>query len=151
MEIQSKVATTILLQKKTKKCQPAAGDMTDLIQTVHVPNSGLTRPSKKISERKNKINKHMKMIHGKRTKSCHKDGVMTDGKNNKSYQNNIVTKKTKKCQPAAGDMTDLIQTDHVPNSRLTRPKIKYPNEKIKNIKINSRLENERKAANTKIN
>ena len=132
----SKSCQNNIVTKKTKKCQPAAGDMTDLIQTVHVPNSGLTRPTKKISERKNKINKKLKRTDGKRTKSCRKEGAMTDGKCNKTYQNNIVTKKTKKCQPAAGDMTDLIQTDHVPNSRLTRPKIKISerkNKKYKNI------------------
>ena len=32
--------------------------------------------------------------------------------------------KTKKCQPAARDTTDLIQTDGVPDSGLSRPKIK---------------------------
>ena len=39
---------------KTKKCQPAAGDTPDLIKTECVPDSGLARPNKKISERKNK-------------------------------------------------------------------------------------------------
>ena len=32
--------------KNHKKCQPAAGDMPDLIQTVHVPSSWLARPIK---------------------------------------------------------------------------------------------------------
>ena len=34
---------------KTKKCQPADGDLPDLIQTVHVPSSGLARPQIKIN------------------------------------------------------------------------------------------------------
>ena len=32
---------------KTKKCQPPAGDMPDLIQTVHVPSRGLACPPNK--------------------------------------------------------------------------------------------------------
>ena len=35
---------------KTKKCQPVAGDMPDLIQTEHVPSKGLARPYKKINK-----------------------------------------------------------------------------------------------------
>ena len=37
---------------KTKKCQPAAGDIPDLIQTEYVPSSGLARPNKKINRMK---------------------------------------------------------------------------------------------------
>ena len=43
---------------KTKKCQPAASDTPDLIQTECVADSGLAR-YKKISERKNKIKKEI--------------------------------------------------------------------------------------------
>ena len=35
---------------KTKKCQPAARDTTDLIQTAGVPDRGLARPKIKITE-----------------------------------------------------------------------------------------------------
>ena len=47
--------------------------------------------------------------------------------------------KTEKCQPAAWDMPDLIQTEHVPSSWLTRPtnknqrNVKYKNSKIQII------------------
>ena len=38
---------------KTKKCQPAAGDRPDLIQTMPVPSRGLTHPeTKKSTEHK---------------------------------------------------------------------------------------------------
>ena len=37
----------------------------------------------------------------------------------------------KKCQPPAGDMPDLIQTEHVPNRRLAHPKIKCSNKSNK--------------------
>ena len=39
--------------KKTKKCQPAAGDWPDLIQTEPVPSRGLARPPKKQIKQKN--------------------------------------------------------------------------------------------------
>ena len=39
--------------KNYKKCQPPTRDMADLIQTVHVPSWGLTRPHKKIKKQKN--------------------------------------------------------------------------------------------------
>ena len=35
---------------------------------------------------------------------------------------NVCYKKTKKCQPTARDTTDLIKTDFVPDSGLSRPK-----------------------------
>ena len=37
---------------KTKKCQPAAGDWPDLIQTEPVPSRGLARPPKKTNKTK---------------------------------------------------------------------------------------------------
>ena len=111
--------------KKTKKCQPAAGDMADLIQTAHVPNSRLARPPKKISERK-KSNKIKNKVRGQNNCYCSKN----------------VVQKTKKCQPAAGDMADLIKTDHVPNSRLARHK-KISERKIQNYKIVKRKNGKR--------
>ena len=42
--------------------------------------------------------------------------------------------KTKKCQPAAGDTPDLIQTECVTDSRLALPTKKYPNIKIQKKK-----------------
>ena len=39
----------ISLTKKTKKCQSAAGDRPDLIQTAPVPSRGLARPKIKIN------------------------------------------------------------------------------------------------------
>ena len=109
--------------KITKKCQPSAGDMADLIQTGHVPSRRLTRPQKKITERKK--SKQTKLnSHEKTTKSCKIE--------------NCPTKKTKKCQPSAGDMADLIQTGHVPNRGLTRPHKKITERKnSKQTKINS--------------
>ena len=57
---------------KTKKCQPAARDTTDLIQTVGVPDRGLARPQIKISERK-KLNPKMKIRAGKSVlEKCYK-------------------------------------------------------------------------------
>ena len=90
---------------KTKKCQPAAGDMPDLIQTEHVPSRGLARPHKI-------INRTKKLINTKKTLQA----ISCD-----SSQNSLKNKKTKKCQPAAGDMPDLIQTEHVPSRGLARP------------------------------
>ena len=40
--------------KKTKKCQPAARDTPNLIKIEGVPDRGLARPPKKLTERKNK-------------------------------------------------------------------------------------------------
>ena len=46
---------------KVKKCQPAARDAPDLIQTECIPDRGLARPQKKSTERKNyKITKKRK-------------------------------------------------------------------------------------------
>ena len=39
--------------KNTKKCQPAARDAPDLIQTECIPDRGLARPNKKINKKKN--------------------------------------------------------------------------------------------------
>ena len=93
--------------KKTKKCQPAAGDTPDLIQTECVTDSGLAR-QKKLTERK-KYKIHTKKMNLK----SHLSPVMI-----KSHEN----KKTKKCQPAAGDTPDLIQTECVTDSGLARQK-----------------------------
>ena len=38
--------------KKTKKCQPSAGDTPNLIKIECVPDRGLARPIKKLTERK---------------------------------------------------------------------------------------------------
>ena len=86
-------------QIKTKKCQPAAGDTPDLIQTEFVANSGLARPKKENWKRKN----------GRRTDFCR----ITDAQI-----------KTKKCQPAASDTPFLIQTECVTDSSLALPKNK---------------------------
>ena len=94
--------STMSTTTKTKKCQPAAGDMPDLIQTVHIPSSWLTR--QKIEE--------------------------VSAGNWKQIENSVQTRKTKKCQPPAGDMPDLIQTEHVPNRGLARPKINGKGSKI---------------------
>ena len=92
--------------------------MPDLIQTEHVPNSRLARPTKKSIK-----NKTQKMkSHGNCIKIHQTTGHMTEF-NSKFCQKTGRTKQnTKKCQPAAGDMPDLIQTEHVPNSWLARPK-----------------------------
>ena len=42
-----------MVKKKVKKCQPAARDAPDLIQTECIPDRGLARPQKKSTERKN--------------------------------------------------------------------------------------------------
>ena len=44
---------------KTTKCQPPAGNMPDLIQTVHVPSRGLARPKNK-NKLERKIQKTIK-------------------------------------------------------------------------------------------
>ena len=173
---------------KTKKCQPAAGDMPDLIQTEHVPNSWLARPPKKNIKNKkqikimskpakngpmtNQVNQNLPENWACKTKNkkvsaccwgharsnsnwaCPQQLAGTPPQKNikkkntkdnqnlpeKWYNDNKSTKicqktgrakpKTKKCQPAAGDMPDLIQTEHVPNSWLARP----PKKNIKNKK-----------------
>ena len=99
---------------KNKKCQPAAGDMPDLIQTEHVPSSWLARPNKKIT----KTRKSKKMSKTEKSKQTPKQ------------------KTNKKCQPAAGDMPDIIQTEHVPSSWLACPnkKITKTRKSKKNVK-----------------
>ena len=81
--------------KKEKKCQPAAGDLPDLIQTEHVPSSRLAWP-KKSTEREKKSNR----------------------KSNYLSSNN---KKVNKCQPAAGDRPDLIQTEPKKLKKCSKP------------------------------
>ena len=77
------------------------------------------------------------------SKGCSKQGNLTNsfpttGSTNTEVHSNwflsdIVKIKTKKCQPAARDMPDLIQTEHVPSKGLARPKNKNKlNEKNKN-------------------
>ena len=86
---------------KTKKCQPAARDTPDLIQTECVPGRGLTRhKTKKSTERKKyKIRKISKKWLQK-----------VDFKTKKFMTPQAPTQlKTKKCQPAARDTPDLIQ------------------------------------------
>ena len=65
---------TIQVTKKTKKCQPTARDTTDLIKTDCVPDSGLSRPPKKISERKTQKHKINLDIGKKRYTTSWKDG-----------------------------------------------------------------------------
>ena len=117
--------TTVKVQwskvyKKPKKCQPPAGNMPDLIQTVHVPSRGLAR-----QKYKNKLNekyKTKKKLHSKKIQSPIVKVVKVDK----------VPKKPKKCQPPAGNMPDLIQTEHVPSRGLARQKNKNKlNEKYK--------------------
>ena len=45
-------ASCMIKNEKTKMCQPAASNMPDLIQTVHVADSWLARP-KKLKNEKN--------------------------------------------------------------------------------------------------
>ena len=110
---------------KTKKCQPAARDTPDLIQTECVPDSWLTRPNKKnITERKNyKIPNEITL------------NAKCAGKPTSSMKTGSIN-KTKKCQPAARDTPDLIQTECVPDSWLTRPNKKKYNrtKKLQNTK-----------------
>ena len=111
-------------KKNTKqKCQPAAGDMPDLIQTEHVPSRGLTRPKKYTKHENNKMKIRMDSTNVTLV-GTHKLTKLTSVPPNT---------KTKKCQPAAGDMPDLIQTEHVPSRGLTRPKknTKHENNKKK--------------------
>ena len=131
----SKVSQTVVSAKKiTKKCQPAAGDMPDLIQTAHVPNSWLARPTKK-NTKIPKIQKYyMKRI---RVTNSQAAGPMTRISNQSSQKTVCAKTKTKKCQPAAGDMPDLIQTEHVPNSWLARP-TKKSTKKPKNQKCHKK-------------
>ena len=58
--------------KKTKKCQPVAGDMPDLIQTEHVPSKGLARPQNKnkLNEKNKNTNKTMSLQ--RKEKCCQK-------------------------------------------------------------------------------
>ena len=91
---------------KTKKCQPAARDRPDLIQTAPVPDSWLARQIK-INRTKNFEN----------TKNC---GKWTENRVKIFFKSNPTNIKTKKCQPAARDRPDLIQTAPVPDSWLAR-------------------------------
>ena len=95
--------------------------MPDLIQTEHVPSKGLARP-----QNKNKLNEKNKNTKKTSHIQVRKEVVST-----------VVSNKTKKCQPVAGDMPDLIQTEHVPSKGLARPKNKNKqNEKKKKQKLN---------------
>ena len=88
--------------KNTKKCQPAARDTPDLIQTVCVPDRGLAR-LKKLTERKtSKMKNKFELV-------C-------------THRGPHIIKNTKKCQPAARDTPDLIQTVCVPDRGLARSK-----------------------------
>ena len=110
----------VKLTKKHQKCQPAAGDRPDLIQTEPVPSRGLARP-----KNKNKLN-------GK--KKISKANYLSNVPLVESVKQ---TKKQQKCQPAAGDRPDLIQTEPVPSSGLARQTNKNKlNEKTLNYKRN---------------
>ena len=140
--------------KKRKKCQPAARDTPDLIQTECVPDSGLTRQKNKLNEkikiqnvkylpnvtfaRKHKHTKLTKELVAPNKKYCkmttltEKTRMMTLSTLKKQKMTNVISmmfchfkikRKTEKCQPAARDTPDLIQTECVPDSGLTRQKI----------------------------
>ena len=106
---------------KSKKCQPAAGDRPDLIQTEPVPSRGLARPQKINRTKKSKNTKRNYLsdvtlkYEDKLTKQFSLQSI--------SVQKNPVN-KIKKCQPAAGDRPDLIQTEPVPSRGLARPQKK---------------------------
>ena len=112
---------------KTKKCQPPAWGRPDLIQTEPAPNRGLARPQ-------NKKNKNTKTK--VRNTQDNSDVTLNIKDKYTSPVDKIqVCKKTKKCQPPAGDMSDLIQTAHVPNRGLARPKNKNKQNVKNKIKI----------------
>ena len=119
----SRCYVNVLSTKKQQKCQPAAGDMPDLIQTEHVPSSWLARPKNKLNEKKKIQNTNYSsnvtvVSENKLTNQTPVDEII------KCCVNTLSTKKQQKCQPAAGDMPDLIQTEHVPSSWLDAQKIK---------------------------
>ena len=97
---------------KTKKCQPAARDTLDLIQTSCVPDRGLAR-----NTNKNKPNE--KMIN-KSTRNSQDVTLVENKKLTKIFSQSKNKKKEKKCQPAARDTPDLIQTECVPDRGLAR-------------------------------
>ena len=98
---------------KTQKCQPAARDTLDLIQTMCVPGRGLARHKNKnkqnVKQKKRKRNYFTNITLASKEKST---------KSTKSKQNK------QKCQPAARDTLDLIQTMCVPGRGLARHKNK---------------------------
>ena len=117
--------------KKTKKCQPSAGNTPDLIQTECVADRGLARPNTKKSTERKKYK--YKKLNGKLFDLHQRSGSV-------NVELNII--KTKKCHPAAGGMPDLIQTAHAPSSRVSRPnkknikdKMRKKSDKMKKIKI----------------
>ena len=132
---------------KTKKCQPPIRDTLVVgphpcSEGVGVPDRGLTRPNKKITERKNykKKNKLHAKINSRKVEVSSKEKCQT------------VT-KTKKCQPPVRDT--LVVGPHpcsegvgVPDGGLTRPKIKII--KMKN-KMANRLKNPWISASRKSN
>ena len=99
--------------------------MPDLIQTEHINSSGLACP-KKNKNKKSTVNH----INGKKKIFCLKNGKDPDDKwikgqfLPKSWKSKHNKNPTKKCQPAAGDMPDLIQTEHVPSRGLACPQKK---------------------------
>ena len=103
--------------------------MPDLIQTVHVADSWLARP-KKLTERKkrNKEKNYKMKIKNEKTLMgirARKKGAVESPDfhcSTSSASFMIKNEKTKKCQPAASNMPDLIQTVHVADSWLARPK-----------------------------
>ena len=147
-------------KKKTKKCQPAAGDTPDLIKTECVPNSGLARPIKKINRTKKlKVKIHYTpsprgggfpaRLQVRNVQQSPDRGGGFPARlqvMNVQLYTDIFLKihkknKRKKCQPAAGDTPDLIKTECVPNSGLARPnkKINRRRKKRKKIKSNYTL------------
>ena len=110
------------IKQNQQKCQPAARDTLDLIQTMCVPGRGLAR-----TKNKNKLN-----VKKKKTKRNYFANVTLS--NNEVLSN--PSKKTKKCQPAARDTQDLIQTWCVPDRGLARNK--YKNKQNVKKKTNKR-------------
>ena len=102
---------------KTKKCQPAASHTPDLIQTECVADSWLARPK----------NKSFKSRKTKMTDVSLKSSKTVSLKSSKCVK--II--KTKKCQPAASHMLDLIQTECVADRGLAHLKTKKSTEQIK--------------------
>ena len=117
--------------KNTKKCQPAARDAPDLIQTECIPDRGLARPNKKNNKKKNSNKMKCDRFDGITTKNYRKNGKI----------------KEKKCQPAARDAPDLIQTECIPDRGLARPQKKSTERKnYKNTKKRKKSQNDIKEA-----
>ena len=129
-----------MLKIKTKKCQPAASDTPDLIQTECVADRGLARQKNKNKQNiKNKNKNHRNLNNVTLPKNYrHTSSSSTERNHKENYLITLKVSTTKTCQPAASDTPDLIQTECVADSRLACHKNKnkpYVKNKIKN-KIN---------------